>query len=657
MNFKFPRFVFLAFISAVFVASPFLYGLNSENTVFAEGEVGCSGKIIGKTKASNPNFGQIDFDSHPSPYSDANKVTNLSIVGLAPGLAPADRNLAACVDASSPLVPDEYAVKGFAWNTNLGFYSFFCDGTKKNQGVDCGDYVYGTKIGVADGTGKRLLSGNAWNPSFGYMQFFGGGDIPYQVSADNNGKLSGYAWTEAKVWVDMTGVTIQIPGKEIVKDVVGPCDKTPYVCIEVLDPEKALDKVSGPAAGGGVDGSNGVGGIGIGYGQDADIKVANGVDEYKIGLYLMEADGVTPMKIENYTVGPFTFSWSDTVKINQEAGSDKNVGTSLNLTSDPWNQGKGGIIYKPITVSLNEFTETPVGSGYYVLNKTIKSYAPTTDMNISYTTSMKPNVMFKNEVFFNSMHSFADTIPTVEPNRLQLSKIDVPLKDKATGFSPVGYTSMVYPNGKDGLSFHFRPAVEVSTLYADNNQDSITGFRSIPFTFKVGGVKDPELQEVVANVEFKMDYDQTATAENCSAVGGGFEIKFVDNQNNVYTWGDVGTSPYDFELSAAATLPDYDVLSDEDKAAAKPCTQAVGPTLYSIVKYVVEGKAVSYYSNKLPRIVSAIANPVAVVHGNLYAAKAFSPSADVEVQETGSKSVNILRDGIYENISGKIPGA
>ncbi len=662
MIFKFSRFVVAAFVSAVFVAMSFVY----TGSVFAEGDLSitanCSGKIMGNTVVSNPNFGQLVFDSHPSPYSDANKVTDLSIVGLAPGLAPADRNLAACVDASSPLVADEYMFRGYVWNTNLGFFSFFCNGTVgqmgKNQGIDCGNYSYGVKVSKADGTGKRLLSGNSWNPAFGYIQLAGGGAFPYQVSADKDGKLSGYAWTEAKVWVNMSGVTIQIPGQKVAVPVVvdGPCKGRPFACIEIIDPEKGLDKV--------LSGSNGTGGIKVG--SDSDVKVANGVDYYEIRLMLRDADGVTPMNIANYDIGPITFSWSDTVKAKQNFTDT--VGTGLDKEASPLSKG-GGIISKPIVANFPaDFTETPVGSGNYVLKTTIRSYAPTTDMNVSYTTSMKPNVAFKNEVFFASMKTAGNKIPTVkEPNRLKLSNIDIPIKVKADGSVPVlsdgkPYNKIVYPNGKYGLFVQFRPAVEVSTLYSGNNQDSITGFRSIPFSFKVGGKKDAKLDDGgSSNVQFLLDYDEALTNENCSAngeeiVGNGFTVKFADGKDS-YLWQKVGASLYDFDLQAIATLPEYDKMSDKEKEAiTKPCMQAIGPSLYSVVSYSVAGNTFNYYSNHLPRTITSITNPVAVVRGNLYAAKAFSPSASVETQETGSKSVNIVRDGIYENIAGKISG-
>jgi len=655
---KFSRFAVVTFVSAVFVATSLVYFGGS---VFAEGDPAltpnCSGKIMGKNVVSNPNFGQIDFDSHPSPYSDANKVTDLSIVGLAPGLAPADRNLAACVDASAPLVPDEYIFIGYAWNTNLGFFSFFCDGTLgqmgKNQGVDCGNYTYGVRVSAADGAGKRLLSGNAWNPAFGYIQLAGGGAIPYQVSADKDGKLSGWAWTEAKVWVNTAGITIQIPGQKVVAPVAGICDSRAFTCIQVVaDPEKGLDKI--------LSGANGSGGIKIG--SDPDIKVANGVDFYEIHLFLREADGVTPMNVANYNIGPITFSWKDTLKLKQDF--DTTVGTTLDAQASPLTKG-GAVLAKPIVANFPaDFTD--LGGGDYRLKTTIKSYAPTTDMNISYTTSMKPNVAFKNEVFFASMKSIGNKIPVVkEANRLKLSNIDVPLTVKASGLSPTladgrPYNKVIYPNGKDGLLFHFRPAVEVNTLYTGNNQDSITGFRSIPFSFKVGGVKDSKLN-ATANVNFLLDYDETLTNDNCAAtgqdvVGSGFSVNFT-NGGNSYSWSNVGTSTYNFDLQAVASLPDYDSLSDKDKAAiSKPCMQAQGPSLYSVVSYTINGNPVTYYSNKLPRTVTSITNPVAVVHGNLYAAKAFSPSASVETQETGSKSVNIVRDGIYENITSKISG-
>jgi len=749
---KFSRFAVVAFVSAVFVFSSFVYFGGS---VFAEGDPAltpnCSGKIMGKNVVSNPNFGQIDFDSHPSPYSDANKVTDLSIVGLAPGLAPADMNLAACVDVSVPFVDKTYMFRGYAWNTNLGFFSFFCNGTLgqmgKNQGVDCGNYTYGVGVGVADGAGKRLLSGNAWNPAFGYIQLagsglptqesvgpnvlsganglqpwpstdvtvggvtytitlqkvigttavigvdggfapvdegstydFGGGvsvevtqtmvkpgggvavfnvkkqipSVAYQVSADKDGKLSGWAWTEAKVWVNMAGITIQIPGQKVVTVVgAGVCDGRPFSCIEVVtDPEKGLDKV--------LSGSNGSGGIKIG--SDPEVKVANGVDDYKIHLYLREADGVTPMNVANYNIGPITFSWKDTLKL-QQGFSNNTVLAPLDGEANPLTKG-GAVLAKPIVANFPGDFDA-LGGGDYRLKTTIKSYAPTTEMNVSYTTSMKPNVAFKNEVFFASMKSAGNKIPVVkEPNRLKLSNINVPLTIKATGLSPAladgrPYNKVIYPNGKDGLFFQFRPAVEVNTLYTGNNQDSITGFRSIPFSFKVGGVKDLNLN-ATANVNFLLDYDETLTKYKCalngeSVVGSsGFAVNFT-NGGNSHPWSDVGTSQYNFDLQAVASLPDYDSLIDK-AAISKPCMQAQGPSLYSQVAYNVGGNSVTYFSNHIPRTVTSITNPAAVVHGNLYAAKAFSPSASVETQETGSKSVNIVRDGIYENITSKISG-
>ncbi|MCK9186556.1 hypothetical protein M0P48_03905 [Candidatus Gracilibacteria bacterium] len=678
MIFKFSRFILLVFVLVI-----------SANTAFAEGDfvtgdggVNCSGKIIGKTVISNPNFGQLDFDSHPG--SGANDVTDLSVVvppPLTEGLAPADRYLAACVDASA--VVDEYVVKGYAWNTNLGFFSFFCDGGK-NQGVACGAFNYGVKIEKADGAGKRLLSGTAWNSAFGYMQFSGTGseggvDFPYQVVADKDGKLSGFAWTEAKVWVNMSGVTIQIPGKKIVEEVSGKCKERPFTCVEIVaDPWAGVNKVLG--------GDNGSGGIKIG--ADPDVRIADGVDSYEIHLYLKEADGVTPMDLTKYTVGTITFNWVDTVKLKQDISST--VGTNLNTEATPWAKGLGGITYKPITakapsnLNLGDFSQ--VEAGHYILNVggpnndgKIRSYAPTTDVNVSYTTSMKPNVAFKNEVFFNAMNGLGgeSTTPPVveESNNLHLSKIDIPLVDNDTGVAPVlpngsTYKPVVYPNGKDGLYFQFRPAVEISTLFAGNNSDSIIGYRSIPFSFKVGGKKDADFSNVTANVEFKLDYDKGKTVATCEEINGetvpgdGFNVVFTtegsDVGTNVYKWENVGTSLYNFDLQAVAKLLGYDDLTEEqaeEKAAIeKPCSQALGPSIYSIVSYNIDGKEVSYYSNKLPRIATEIANPVAVVRGNLYAAKAFSPSAAVETQETGSKSVNIVRDGIYENITSKISG-
>ena len=148
-------------------------------TAFAEGDVVCSGLVMGTTVLSNPNVGQIYFDSHGAPAGGIppglegkyEQVVDVSIIGGTLGLAPASRADAACVSESIGVfdwdgvtLPYEYRVEKYAWSDNLGFIDFL------------GAEDFGVKIGEADGFGNRELMGYAWNGSgatsvFGYIQF------------------------------------------------------------------------------------------------------------------------------------------------------------------------------------------------------------------------------------------------------------------------------------------------------------------------------------------------------------------------------------------------------------------------------------------------------------------------------------------------------
>ncbi|MFH1284344.1 MAG: hypothetical protein ABIH78_02025 [Candidatus Peregrinibacteria bacterium] len=599
-------------------------------SAFAEGDTVCSGKIMGTTNVSNPNAGRIYFDSHSSPNPDANKVVDLSIKGVAElGLAPGDRKYAACVsedDDSFPRGTDEYIMRGYAWDDNLGFISFYCNGESgdgKNEGVDCGDYDYAVNIG-SDKGGFRQLSGYAWNEAFGYIDFGPhavGGEVTMNVAT---GALSGYAWSEAEVWIDFGGVTIQLPGEEVAEAGAGEewCDGKPWVCVQI---------------------------------DTGELKLANGDDEYEINLYLRGPDGVSPLDLDQYDLNRITFNWQDTVKRNQLAGSE--VGESLNNVINPWAGGVGAVAYKPINADLADFDEIKEDPGHYILKQGLRSYAPTTNANISYTTSIQPAVAFYNEAFFTDLVDDGGTIWShdVEPNVLKLKNVAFELIRKNDG-QPAVTPQVIYPNGVDGLNFKFQPAVEVNSLYANDLQDTILSFRGIPVNFRVGTKTNGNLTFSKVSVDLNLDYAKLDTEVECADEGAdspevvNFDFSFVDNGEStldlISTYG-LGT---EVDVQAVATLPEYD-----EESEALPCSMAQGPTLYSVVNYVADGdgasRLVSYYSNKLPRVTSSIVNPVAVIHGNIYAPEAFSPTSEgSQTQATGNVAIDIVRNTVNENV-------
>lgn len=152
--------------------------LNSKQA-FAEGDVLCSGVVSGTANHDNVNGG--------STYFDQDQLMDLSVLyGGTPtqGYAPS-RQLAACVEEpdNEPVVSlaaDEYVMRGYAFNDNLGFVSMYC-GNGLNEGASCGAFDYAVKIG-AENAGIRELSGYAWNQSFGYISMRGTGNTT-EVSA------------------------------------------------------------------------------------------------------------------------------------------------------------------------------------------------------------------------------------------------------------------------------------------------------------------------------------------------------------------------------------------------------------------------------------------------------------------------------------------
>lgn len=152
-----------------------LIGFSS--STYAEGDTYCTGRITGVTNPQNSNAGQISFNSHEGFGNEDGEAVDFSIIDQAPGLAPASREYAACVnDETGTYAADayEYGLHGFSWNDNLGFISYGCQDGKNRAGeglgVDCGNIDYGVYIDDAN-----ELFGYAYNSVFGWMQFRGQG--------------------------------------------------------------------------------------------------------------------------------------------------------------------------------------------------------------------------------------------------------------------------------------------------------------------------------------------------------------------------------------------------------------------------------------------------------------------------------------------------
>ena len=181
----------------------------------------CPGEISGVT--SDAAVGQSDHGvSDFSSYFGAKPTSETVSLGIiTPGLtgyAPA-KSEAACVGMRNG--DDTYDLNGYVWNDNLGFISFFCDGeignSGENMGIGCGEYTYGVTVGAPEVDGTRKVTGYAWNPAFGYISFQDPSQSHapfYSVIATSAGNnkwtLSGYGWTQAGVYLKMSGITLEL---------------------------------------------------------------------------------------------------------------------------------------------------------------------------------------------------------------------------------------------------------------------------------------------------------------------------------------------------------------------------------------------------------------------------------------------------------------
>ncbi|MDX9970548.1 MAG: hypothetical protein RBS56_01415 [Candidatus Gracilibacteria bacterium] len=649
----------------LFALSLTLFSLLGSQVVFAEDDVECSGRIKGETVV-DPS--KANFNGGVTSFNDAGdlKLVDLSVMlgAGAMGYAPS-RESAACIiaDEDEPFMSlgaDEFGVKGFAWNTNVGFVSMYCDGAAapySNLGYSCGNFKYGVKVGAeaASGApaGARPLLGYAYNDVLGYINFscFGGvdvygnacGGIDYGVFRDSSGNLSGYGYTSAGIYLVFDGVNMGLPDELVVED--SWCDGKPYVCLEILPDPLSLD-----------------------YNLTDGYKLADGQDFYEVHVYLKDKNGnYDPALYDEKTFfQSLNFSWVDRLKLNQLAG--QSVGDSLNDKSEPYRERVGGVVYKPVS-GLDQDAFTHDGTGHFVLKNKISSFAPSSDGNVSKTSSLTPPILVKNERF---LYNYPKVSGGIEENVLKLMNLTFNLLDDKTGLPIPGVPGVVYPNGQEGLALKFKPVWDLTTLYVNNLQDKIVGYRGIPVSFTLKATLSGKESFVNPSVDFLLDYDKNMTELSplCSSKVPAFDFHFLKDvegkdleclelsdpkdpsspckkyQGDLLKQSLISLKDRQIMLPAIATV----FVEGEDV----PCDMVQGPGFISVVTYETgDGQTVSYYGNKIPKLGGGvISNPAALIRGNVYAQTTFTPSAQTESgQVLSTVNLDIVQDTVKENLA------
>ena len=458
--------------------------------------------------------------------------------------------------------PDTYEWRGWALSKNIGWVSFYCGEEPdyegegfSNMGIPCGEYEFGIIVDAV--TGEFLqkagdegdYSPYAWNPATGYIQFNNADDgelIPYSVEMDTQTPVEAdlglfieestggqgeksWAYSDSLSWIEFTGVQALISGLgEPVPEICDP-DKE-EMCVEVT--------------------------------YDGDIAVADGVDHYKVHLYLYKDVGggdkepLTRNEIEsNEYEMKVTFNWHDTIRRMQVSGEIDEVsdfcksGTNtietldactLSMFSQPIVQANnGGVLYKPVVLKTYEddvYFESddeyaaigvPTASyqditnafehGYwasdhpneneYILE--VKSLAPSTTENYALTTGQQKDIKVLNNDFGNvPVHFDPSTLPG--KNKVELRSVRWELEEVSSGdmtggsFFPVGNT----------VELKYKPALEVFQMDASGpDTDSIFAYRGIPVQFKIKG-KDNRtdtqyVKDARTEIELNLYYDKT----------------------------------------------------------------------------------------------------------------------------------------------------
>jgi hypothetical protein len=579
---------------------------DSSQTAFSRGNHNvCTGEVSGILVDSNPNIGRTVFSWEEN--------VDLSIVGLEEGKAPGTEALAACAHEE---VSGGVSLRGWAWNENLGFVSLGCQNgfnvsSEVGGKTPCGPQNYQV---VIDEEGN--FSGYAWNPVFGYMQFRVPGWEQYGVKIGENGYTIGYIWTQAGVWINLSGMYVDLGN---VVEIVENCEdkNAPAVCLQVNpDPNKPGQRAY------------------LEFEYWPDMKVADGEDFYTLELHLRGEDG-KPLRSEDFSswedfVDSIELDWENTVKLMSnevfhERLNNAIIGLPKKFSGFTWNDSTG------------------------VWEAKIKSYAPTKSGNLSWTTSTPTSAPFFNEDFLRE-------VPSVDikgSNVLRLNKISYgDLKDnEGKTVIRASDNAVIAGDHTKSRSFHFKPAVDVETLYVDNFQDVISVLRGTwnfvtakvvkRGSFANGGTIDSP------KVSLKLYYDDNDAGFDLSLLAStDFEGEEGAGANNEDSEESQPISFQKLNLNGEQGFVVQSVLSDGQGSSP------VNPTLWTEVVYTIDGKSVQYYSNKIPRLPGDMVwNPALVVHGAIQARLDKSISKDGVVDTSGQVNMRTGRETIDRNLT------
>jgi hypothetical protein len=562
-----------------------------------------------------------------------------------------DMQYQACVrmSAAGPTgVPQR--LEGWVWNDNLGWVSLYCPASGTNLGIACGAQQYGVTFTPSGGTAPDFttvtMSGAAWGDNIGYISF---NSAFHQMQPTPNGVNRGlvsaaspaaqkYAWADSVGWLDFSGVKFRWESE---------------VLIPQLDDVKIWDITST------CDLANGC------IPTTAQTPVANANDRYRIEIPFkdgavtltdaqVEDCGMDRVSMYQTTIGgkPYCarikLEWYDNVDYKQTQKVSQNGSTNpyINSTAPA---GPGAVV-KPLNYSLNgpDFVYNPV---WFFWGANVQSYAPTSDRNIEQGLSAEKFYYVDSTLLPDSTYDITKTNQDV----LRLAKVNLMLFKYSTAagvpgqcimgdiLPPTGagpYTCSLHTYITD-LNLSFKPLLEITSMiqrYAgkelnyfniDNVEENISVETDILANGPLPATGSIEYRTGLAN-EYNYAMQFFSTGLSTQVLPG---------------WSG-GLSGYDFLLKVATLTP------------GQPLAGNAQPFLFSVVSYVLNGKTVSYFSNKMPRLSAGfLKNPVAKVQGNVYLTDYAAKTANFSLNSMGNIASNLRREEIERNLRGFLRGS
>ncbi len=526
----------------------------------------------------------------------------------------------ACMDDPGFDNVGPFYMKGWSWDDNLGWVSFYCgdeDGNaatpRTNLGVLCGNYDYGVSMDGPGTSTPGMLHGFAFGDATGYISFncldsSSCATIDYSVAVETIDLCAGtvygtispspstcsphaddvsyiYGWSDNVGWLNFDGVTF--PWVELT---------TAAVLIDLNVTPDPTDPDAAP--------------------------YANGSDAYTMTLTMTDPDG-DPIDPAEYSITA-TLDWDNKIGTNQTDGLD-----GSDAVTPP--------------------TEFPVGS-YNPVNGTIQvslaSIAPSSLMN-------KTGDTFMNETFI-----LPKTGADVQPNELNMNYLKFnnlllsviydpgvpPAHDNVCLFGEL-YTCAPapFPSDYQGANFNFKPPVQLTT-FDDEVNETYLSLRNM-VSSNISAVMENFCGTACVNPTAAINLGLTDETQ-WAMVRDGTEPEGFGVEDLSYDDFAMGPGALDFGVGTVCRNPETGCDAFGKDAFA-----------YSTISYSIGGKEVKYFGNKLPRVQGTlVVNPVAKVVGSVYSTGVTNPQTGSVVKSLGDVSTNILRDTIFKNVSGIIAG-